>query len=273
MRTTLSALALLLGCAAIVPAQGPAARDTDNQKQLDYHLREWETKMRGVTALNATITRIDKDAVFKNSIKYSGYALYMKAGKPGAVPLNLARLQLWKDDPGKPSNPTARKESDVSEKIISTGTYLYQWVPGRKEIWQHEVPKPKAGVPMEDNFLGLVFGMKAEQAKKRYDLRLYKVDAHYVYVDIAPKYPDDKAEFSAARLVLHRSSYLPRQLWFRHPNKNEILWDIPSSHINRPIDRRWFDSPRAEPGWKIVPAPKATGGGAAPSRVIRGERR
>jgi TIGR03009 family protein len=261
MRTTIPALALLLGCAAILPAQPPTAKDIDNQKLLDYHLKEWEAKMRTVTALHATITRINKDAVFKKPTKYHGVALYLKVGKAGAAPLNLAYMEL-----------KAEGKKDIAEKIISTGSYLYQWVPQRKEIWQHEVPRPKAGVPMEDNFLGLVFGMKAEQAKKRYGLKLYKVDEHYVYVDITPKFREDRAEFESARLVLHKKTYLPRQLWFKHANKDEVLWDLPNAVVPRALDRRYFDAPRPEAGWKIVPAPKAPTG-AAPPRVIRGEGR
>jgi TIGR03009 family protein len=260
MRTTIPALALLLGCTAILPAQAPTAKDIEDQKQLDFHLKEWEAKMRTVTALHATITRINKDAVFKSATKFHGMAMYMKIGKPGAAPLNLAYMEL-----------KIEGKKEIAEKIISTGTYLYQWVPQRKEIHQHEIPRPKAGVPMEDNFLGLVFGMKAEQAKKRYGLKLYKVDKYYVYVDITPKFREDKAEFEAARLVLHRSSYLPRQLWFKHPNKTEVLWDIPTAKVPAALDRRWFDAPRPEAGWKIVPVPRAAPG-ATPPRVIRGER-
>ncbi len=256
MRRTLSAIAALLALAACVSAQPPVPKA---DPALDRHLKAWEEKMRGVNALYAVITKVDKDKVFKSETKMTGYALYTKSGAPGAVPMNKARLEL---------TPDGKKEAAV--KIISTGTFLYQYVPGKKEIHQHELARPKAGAPaMEDNFLGLVFGMKADDARARYDLTLLKEDDHYVYVDVIPKRPADKAEFVKARLVLNKSNYLPRQLWFEEANKNEVLWDLPRAEVPKTIDPRYFDAPRAEPGWKIVPVPKGGTPTPAPPRVIR----
>jgi TIGR03009 family protein len=256
MRRKLLALAGLLALAALVSAQSasPVAKPAANPA-LDKHLKAWEEKMRGVSSLYAVITKVDSDKVFKTETKMTGYALYSKSGAPGAVPLNKARLEL---------TPDGKKEPAV--KIISTGTFLYQYVPGKKEIHQHEIARPKAGAPMEDNFLGLVFGMKAEDAKARYDLSLLKEDDHYVYVEVLPKSAADKAEFIRARLVLNKANYLPRQLMFEEANKNTVLWDLPRAEVPKNIDPRYFDAPRADPGWKIVPVTKAT---SPPPRVIR----
>jgi TIGR03009 family protein len=155
---------------------------------------------------------------------------------------NLAVLEL---------NPDGKK--DLAEKLICTGTYLYQFVPAQKEIRAYEMPKPKPGQVADEGFLGLLFGMKSEEAKKRYTLTLAKEDQWYVYVDIAPRDPKDKADFAKARLVLNKDSYLPRQLWFEHANGNEVTWDIPQLKTGVTLDRRLFDAPKAPEGWKLVP--------------------
>jgi len=253
MRTTLAAFAALLALVTDAPAQTPPPPPPPGV--LAKHLAAWEAKMRDVNLLSAVITRVDTDKVFKATTKLSGYALYMKSGAAGAVPLNKARLEL---------TPDGKKEP--SEKIISTGTFLYLYVPSRKEIQQHPIEKPKEGGALDDNFLGLVFGMKAKDAMDRYELTLHKEDAHYVYVNVLPKRPADKAEFKQARLVLNKTNYLPRQLWFEAPNGNETLWDLPRAEVPTRIDPRYFDAPRPDPGWKLVPV---AGGPAAPPRVIR----
>ena len=113
--------------------------------------------------------------------------------------------------------------------------------------------KSKPGQVGEDSFLGFLFGMKAVDAKKNYDLKLYKVDAYYVYIDVAPKTAAGKADFTRARMVLDKTTYMPRQLWFEEANGNEITWDIPRIDLGAKFDRRIFDAPRAPAGWKLVP--------------------
>src|SRR5262249_12981926 len=146
--------------------------------------------------------------------RYSGKAMYMKSGSGDNV-LNLGLLEL---------SPEGKTE--IAEKVVCTGTYLYQFAPAQKEVRAYEVPRGKKTGVGEDGFLSLLFGMKADQAKKRYELKAEE-DQHYIYVHVTPRFRDDKAEFEKARLVLLKKNYMPRQLWFRHVNGSEVTWDIP----------------------------------------------
>ena len=189
----------------------------------------------------------------------------MRAGT-GATAQNLALLELKLEGQKEPK-----------EKFICTGTYIYQFLPDQKEIRYYELPKPKPGQVVEDNnLLSLLFGMKAADAKRRYELKLAKEDTYYIYVDISPRSPADKADFQRARLILNKSNYLPRQLWFEHANRSEVMWDIPNLQVGMALDRRSFDAPKAPAGWKLVagenrkqvvrPArPAPSGGSAAPT--------
>lgn len=271
MRIPLLLLIALLTSGSMLHAQttpqttsAPAA----SSAELDGYLKRWEEKMRDIKSLTALLARIDKDKSFNTVTKYQGTAQYMKAGSGTSV-LNLAHLELKQE--GK---------SDFTEKFISTGTYLYQFLPGPKEIRAYEMPKPKPGQVADDNFLTFLFGMKAEEARRRYVLALYKVDQYYIYIDVAPRFPADRADFTRARLVLNKDTFLPRQLWFEHPNGNEITWDIPRLQADVTLDRRLFDAPRTPPGWKLVPVSRATSAaspapaaaGDPPPRVVRPSR-
>jgi TIGR03009 family protein len=221
------------------PAATPPAADS---KVLDEHLAKWEGALKKVETLGAQLTRIDKDPVFERVQELTGMAYYMKAGA-GPTAQNLALLQM-----------SVKGQKEFKEKYICTGTYIYMFLPEQKEIRYYKLPKPEQGqVGEENNLLTLLFGMKAEDAKKRYELKLDKEDANYIYVYIAPRSAADKADFQRARLVLNKSNYLPRQLWFEHANRSEVLWDIPNLQIGMPLERRVFDAPQAPSGWKLVP--------------------
>jgi TIGR03009 family protein len=253
-------LAVVLATGAVAGAQtapaakpGAAATAADTAK-LDACLKRWEEEMRKVQTLSGTLGRIDKDKSFGTTTKFTGYAQYMRSGT-GPTALNLAHMEMKQE--GK---------TDIAEKIICTGTYLYMYAPPQKEIRAYEIPRAKPGQVADDNFMSFMFGMKAEEAKKRYVLSLAKEDKWYIYVTVMPRFAVDKAEFARAQLVLNKDNFLPRQLWFEHSNGNEITWDIPRLQSGASIDRRVFDAPKPPPGWKLVPVTRAA---AAPPRVVR----
>src|SRR5205823_4904579 len=109
---------------------------------------------------------------------------------------------------------------------VCTGTHLYQFNPAQLEVKKYEMPKPKMGQVAQDNVMAFMFGMKALDAKSRYDMKLAKEDTYYIYIDIQPKLPADKADFQFARIVLNKDTFLPRQLWFQQSG-SEVTWDIP----------------------------------------------
>jgi TIGR03009 family protein len=257
LSVALAALVLSAGVARAQQQQPPAAAPADPAaaQALDRHLLRWEQEMQRVQTLAAVLNRIEKDKTFETVQKYSGYAQYLKAGA-GPTALNLAMLEMRHE--GK---------SDIAEKFICTGTFLYQFLPAQKEIRAYELPKPRPGQVAEDNFLTFLFGLKAAEAKRRYDLRLVKEDQWYVYVEINPRAPQDRADFQRARLVLNKDNFLPRQLWFEQPNGSEVTWDIPRIQVNAALNRADFDKPRTPPGWRLTEVPRS---GDVKPRVIRG---
>ena len=114
--------------------------------------------------------------------------------------------------------------------------------------------------------------MKAVEAKIRYDLQLVKNDQWYYYVKILPRTQEDKADFQEARLVLTANTFMPRELWFKEPNGNEVKWDITKIENGADLKRNDFVAPTPPPGWKLERAPKANptvqGSNPAP-RVVR----
>lgn len=254
MRKPLPALAALLTLGAVAFAQNPqpAKAPNANDAKLDGYLEKWELKMRDVKMLKAILARTDKDKVMSRTDELVGEASYLRSGE-GPSALNMATLEL-----------KVKNKAEVAEKMVCTGSYLYVFAPAQKEIRVFEMPKGKT----DGGFLDLLFGMKAKDAKQKYNLSLVKEDQWYVYVSVSPKDAKDRAEFTRAQLVLDKNSCLPRQLWFEHNNGNEVTWDVPrvfTTGLN--LDRRSFDAPRPPNGWKLVPVAQEKA--PQPPRVIR----
>jgi TIGR03009 family protein len=254
----LALMGLLTAVAAASAQQQPAPTQNtppppavDAAKLLDAHLLRWEDEMKKVQTLKLEgIKRIDVNNTLKYKDELIGEALYRKP--------NLALLYLRRTD-----------KKDIFERWICTGAAIYQFAPQEKVIYVHQLPVRKEGQVGDDNFLSFMFGMKAEDAKKRYGLEIQKGkenDPYYVYITILPKDARDKADFQEARLVLNKDSYLPRQLWFRHPNGDETTWDIPRAQSGVEVDRLLFQAPQVPKDWKMTQVQKT---GEAPPRIVR----
>jgi len=146
---------------------------------------------------------------------------------------------------------------DKIEKLICTGTYVYRFAPEYKEIRVYDLA-PKAGQVSEDNFLSFLFEIKAEEAKRRYDLSFFnETDKNYYILKIVPRLPADRAEFQVAYLALSRTTLLPRTLIMDDPKGNRTQWDIPiiESGANV-VDRREFTAPELPKGWQMRRMPR-----------------
>ena len=90
----------------------------------------------------------------------------------------------------------------------------------------------------------------------------------YYYIQVVPRDPKDKADFTQARLVLTRDKFLPRQLWFEQPNGNEVTWDFTNLYTGAALPPSEFGRPTPPVGWQLVPGERPGGAGTGP-RVIR----
>ena len=242
MRSIALTLALGLTAAPLMLAQAPPAAPA-NSERLDLVLGYWEQVMTRVQALEAECKRSTVSKRYGNIDQYEGTARFLKSPTPGQP--SRASLEMRKKD-----NPA------VIEKLVLTGSALYEYAPSTKEVRVHDLPTPKAGENLDHNLMALLFGMKVEEAKKRYEITLKGEDANYFYLEIIPRLDRDRADFAKARLSLVRTTYLPAQLWFQQANQDEVQWDLPRVNKNanhlRPAD---FDRPNPPPGWKLTRVP------------------
>jgi len=232
---------VLLATCALQAQQAPptpAVTLDPARNPLDALLVQWEQKMTSITDLSAEIVRIKEDKVYGTREIFEGRAKFKKPG--------LALLDLHRRD--RPA---------IIEKYICSDTFLYEFSQSNKQVRVHELPPPKPGQIADDNFLSFLFGMKAVEAKSRYDLKLVGDgnDKFYIYLEVQPRTAADRADFQKAQLAFTRTTMLPALLTFIEPNGNRVSWQIPSIDANARINRNEFTSPALPPGWKYVRVP------------------
>jgi hypothetical protein len=77
----------------------------------------------------------------------------------------------------------------------------------------------------------------------------------YHYIQVLPKMPQDRTNFTRASLVVSARNFLPRQFWYREPddkekNGNEETWDFQWKLDDRSISAQTFDT-QPPPGWRV----------------------
>jgi TIGR03009 family protein len=252
MRKTWFALAALaclggVGRTQTTPEFDPA------KNPLDGYLQRWEEAMKKVESLALRCSRTELDKIYKTKKTFTGTIHFLKP-----------TYFFW--------NMTVDGKPHDFERFVCTGNYIYQYVPAQKEIRVYPAPKQaNDGRVADDTSVAFLFGMKAVEARKRYDLKLFKVDAHYIYVDVEPRMPVDRADFQKARIILDKGTYLPRQIWFEHPNSGEVTWDIPAIQSGAKLDKAIFATPSLPAkDWKMVQGQAPSQPGAEPKpRLVR----
>jgi TIGR03009 family protein len=234
-------------------------------KKLDGFLAKWEKKLQETTSLYAKLERDEKDPMFRSEEKYTGFVKWMRVGS-GATAQNLVLLEM--NDVGK---------QELHEKVIWTGTMVYQFSPADKKIYVIRIEKPKVDQVRQDSFwslfvqgffptsffqeniVSLVFFADTTKLRDRYHLKLSHdanhpngEDKDHIYVDIVPKATAEKADFLRAQLMLSKENFLPRRLTFDMPAKSELIWNVTSIDDKAKLKPEDFDLPKEPPGWKLI---------------------
>jgi len=230
----------------------PAPAQLDRTNPLDNLLIQWEQAMRQIRFLTATCTRKDTDKVAGQVKVWEGSAAYLSP--------NLVRLYL----------ADQANKATFEYYLLSQNT-LYEYRSQESTVLIRQLPQAPQGQVADRKELSLLFGMRALEAKRRYDFQFVKQDDHYYYLIVQPRWQEDKEEFKQARLVLYRPNFLPRQLWFETPNGSEVLWELPVLDLNTPVKPDDFQKPATPKGWKeqLVPLNNGPGAGGPPPRVAR----
>src|SRR4051812_46735521 len=201
--------------AATPTSLNPAAQ------RLEGLLVEWEKSMKGVETLMAAVKLTEIDDVARTSEDYEGHIKFMR---PNFADLAVANKR----------NPQNYK------RYLCTGTYLYDFAPKEKRIRAYPLQQRAAGQAVVDNtFIGFLAGISAAETNRRFNLTFVTSpqnpngeDQYYYYLKVEPRVPEDKAEFSVARIAILKANMMPAEMRFVPPTGGEVRWTITSIQTN-----------------------------------------
>jgi TIGR03009 family protein len=224
--------------------QPPPVETLPDQTKLDPYLDRWEKETKNLRTLDIACERTRTSAALgKGEILdvYSGSIKFMKVEDRNG-PVVLAAMDLQKRG-GK---------ADAFEKIVFSGNFVYVFQPREKQILYYDVTPAKGGKASEDSFMPFLSGMKAADAKKRYEIKLTKENDDFIYLEVFPRLQKDKADFVRAQIVFDRKTFLPKRVWYAEANRDTTTFLLTKIEKDKPINRKEFERPEL-PGkdWKF----------------------
>jgi TIGR03009 family protein len=224
--------------------QPPPPEKLPDQTKLNPYLERWENETKNLRTLVIACERKRTSAALGNNEIldiYSGSIKFMKVEDRNG-PVVLASMDLQKRG-GKPTD---------FEKIVFSGNFVYVFQPRDKTVLYYDVAPAKGGKPSEDSFMPFLSGMKADDARKRYEIKLTKDDENYIYLEIVPRQPKDKQDFIRAQIVFDRKTFLPKRVWYAEANHDTTTFSLTNIEKDKRINRQEFAKPEL-PGkdWKF----------------------
>lgn len=231
--------------------QAPDLKVQPISPRLENVLKQWERTSQRVNKLEGNHSRWVYDLVF-NTVKRSAGVFYYESPDKGridieevdvrqkTIPLRVDVKQdiiLLRRDPknGKPFTV----ESDAPEIWISSGQRITQIHQTDKTatIWQ--IPPQKQGKHIMDGPLPFMFGMPADQAKRRFKFTLINEDAgkqgELIHLLVHPRWQSDAANWKVAQIMLDKQTYLPSAVHLTDPSGNMItVYAFNDLKINNP---------------------------------------
>ena len=233
--------------------------------ELELVLQAWEKRSSEVKTLECTFQCWKYDNVFGNgnlpSRIYRGTILYAAPDK------GHYRLTEEAEDAQKTPPRFIKKEG---EYWVCDGNAVYEFNHDKKQLIERRLPKELKGKAISNSPLPFVFGTTAAQMRQRYWMCLVtpqELIGKEIWLRVEPKYPEDRANYQTATVVLADKQMLPTALSLTLPgNGNRINYVFDPPSINNLVKQllRWFEVPSTPRGWKRVVEEPPTPGDRPP---------
>jgi TIGR03009 family protein len=179
-------------------------------------LQDWELATKDIKALYAEHQRFVYDQTFSIEKRGEGRVWYESPdhGRYEVDPSNVKGQKTKKlDANGTPFTLQAHEP----EKWICTGAEVIKVNDAKKEYEKIVIPQEDRGMNMMNGPLPFIIGMKADQARRRYYLKLLKHENGEIWVHARPREQRDATLWSDAIVILDEKTFLPRAVQLTDP--------------------------------------------------------
>jgi TIGR03009 family protein len=240
------------------PAPGAGAQAqplpaTIDPERLEELLNTWEKNSARLSTLDVRMTRTDRSPAWDEDDHYEGRAMFKTPNKAW-LDFRKEKETVVKD----PNTGAKKKEFVPHERIVCTGTEVWQYRCNTSQIFIYPLEKEVQQRALEEGPLPFLFNFKVADAKKRYMMTLVDDSPGAPTIRIVPRLPIDKDSFSVAFVTLDRQVFLlPRRIFLVTPDRKsskDFQLKLTPQVANCDVRDENFQ-PKASPGWKVVHNP------------------
>jgi hypothetical protein len=218
---------VLLLVVGISTSEGRAAAPPRPAWDLDGILREWARASDGIHSVRYRFTQTEDDRIFNTRKVRKGEVQLLK---PDLLRVDLdiphrRTILLFTKDKIHFFNPDRKTESIFPKP--ADRSFLGESTPARSLMDFFRLIL--SGVAFQEGFQQWVYwvfaGLPVRDLTQRFNVRVTKQDAWYVYLEMQ-RGPLDSSFINSLNVVLQKDSHRVRQLWYEHRNGNRTTIDI-----------------------------------------------
>lgn len=207
-------------------------------EELEELLRQWEIKSSLIKSLKGKHKRTVYNLVFQEE-KIADGKFYLETPDKGRI--DLVGTPPKEGDKsfriGKNGEPF-RLVADQPERWICTGDEVIVVNDGDKSYEVMPLPPEAKGKNIVNSPLPFLFGMKAEEAKRRFHFTISKNTKEMAVLIVTPRLASDRQNYIEAFVMLEKTNYLPTAVKLFDPTGSiETVYKFESVKIN---DRTQF---------------------------------
>jgi TIGR03009 family protein len=236
------------------PAGAPDAPAPDPAR-MEWLLQQWEKQSSLLKSLDVMLSRTDSTPAWGDLEFYEGRALF-KAPNLAFIDFNKIEQDEKKKRVIDPK--TKKFVSKPYERIVCTGAEVWQYRSDVQQIFVFPLEKDEQQKAIEEGPLPFLFNMRADDAKKRYQMTLISEDEKSFGVSILPKLQVDKESFSRAFVKLDAKYLLPLRIVMVSPDRKstkDFTLNPSQMYPNKPINEKNFEGRPLGPPWKVIRNP------------------
>jgi len=201
--------------------------------ELEQILQEWEEKSSRIKSLHGTHKRTVYNTVFEVE-KIAAGKFFLQTPDKGRI--DLEGLEVAKGAKsariGKSGKPY-RLEEDHAEKWICTGDEIVMVNDDEKTYEVMPLPESVKGSNIINSPLPFLFGMKADEAKRRFQITLKSNSKAQAVLIVTPRMDSDRQNYKQAFIMLEKENYLPTAVKLFDPSGSlETVYMFENVKIN-----------------------------------------
>ena len=209
--------------------------------ELEKVLQDWERNTSQFKKLSGDFTVFKYEPTFEIERRGEGKFVHEAPDKGNYERKGVA---IEKGEKSKKKNKDGEfyaLQSDMPERWVCTGKEIIRIDEKEKTYEKISIPPEAQGQNIIEGPLPFLFGMKAEQAKMRYKMKLMKKTDAEIWLEVIPIRRSDASNWDRAIVIIDAKRFVPKAVQLFDPTESETVHVFKNVEIN--TKNAWFNDP------------------------------